>query len=182
MSVVNLWVFRPASLFSHCRDLLISQWGTTRIFQVSVETWPPSVFRGLGNSVRDFSDGGFVVFHHTDTHIYILSCALSIHNKQLTGFSLKFSGQILSWQEIFFGELVVLAFSVLAGIAGVQLIFLGSQCAGRAGRYVDYTFYLIFTFPICAIGSSVAWIILQYRGLAFFYAGYVIFCIFGPLR
>ena len=44
-----------------------------------------------------------------------------------------------------------------------------------------YDFLPFFSIPICDVVGSVAWIIPQYRGLAFFYTGYNIFCILGTL-
>ena len=88
------------------------------------------------------------------------------------------SWPFLSWAHIFCGEIVVLALSVLAGIAGVMLAQVVAQWRGKTGAALAvYGFLPFFSIPICAVGGSVAWIILQYRGLAFFYAGYIIFCI-----
>ena len=115
-----------------------------------------------------------------DAYFPGLNRDLAALNSLLPVLSWKFSWQILSWQHIFFGEVVVLAFSVFAGIAGVLLAHSCAQCRGkRGGALAVYGFLPFLSVPMCAIGSSVAWIILQYRGLAFFYAGYVIFCIVG---
>ena len=80
----------------------------------------------------------------------------------------------ISWQHIFLGEIPVLAFSLVAGI--------GPMFTDTLPWMVNVPFngfLTVYTIPFCAVGSSVAWIILQYHGLAFFYTGYVIVCIFG---
>ena len=99
-------------------------------------------------------------------------------NSALPFLSWKSSWPFLSWKHIFFGEVVVLAFSVFAGVAGVMLAQVVAQWRGKTGGALAvYGFLPFLSIPICAVGGSVAWIILQYRGLAFFYAGYVTFCI-----
>jgi hypothetical protein len=99
-------------------------------------------------------------------------------NSSLPLLSWKSSWPFLSWQHFFFGEIFVLAFSVVAGIAGVMLAHFFAQYRGKAGGALAvYGFLPFLSIPTCAIGGSVAWIILQYRGLAIFYAGYFIFCI-----
>ena len=80
----------------------------------------------------------------------------------------------MSWQQIFLGEIPVLAFSLIAGIGPMFTDVLPWM------KMVPFNGFLpSYTIPFCAVGSSVAWITLQYHGLAFFYTGYVIVCIFG---
>jgi hypothetical protein len=76
----------------------------------------------------------------------------------------------MSWQQIFLGEIPVLAFSLIAGIGPLST---------DVGCDLPWWKIASYTIPFCAVGSSVAWITLQYHGLAFFYTGYVIVCIFG---
>ncbi len=71
------------------------------------------------------------------------------------------SWPFLSWEHFFFGEIVVLAMSVLAGIAGVMLAQVVAQWRGKTGvELAAYGFLAFFSIPICAVGGSVAWILL----------------------
>jgi hypothetical protein len=71
------------------------------------------------------------------------------------------SWPFLSWEHFFFGEIVVSAMSVLAGIAGVMLAQVVVQWRGKTGaELAAYGFLVFFSIPICAVGGSVAWSLL----------------------